>query len=82
VITLQVRTDSSEVERLLEQLRSSPRAAELAEALDESPDGPADLFDVDVHTAPTGELVMRFQPTERLRRLVAAFADSNNGGAS
>jgi hypothetical protein len=82
VITLQVRTEAEEVERLLGLLRASPRAAELAEALDESPDSPADLFDVDTHTAPTGELVVSFQPTERLRCLVAAFADPNHGGAS
>jgi hypothetical protein len=80
-ITLQVRVEASELERLLDLLRSSPWAAQLAEALHESPDSPADLFEVDAHTAPTGELVVRFQPTERLRRLVAAFADPNHGGA-
>jgi hypothetical protein len=84
VITLQVRTEAKEVERLLGLLlgllRSSPRAAELAEALDESPDSPADLFEVDAHTAPTGELVVAFQPTERLRRLVAAFGAGDGHG--
>jgi hypothetical protein len=80
VITLQVRTEAEEVERLLSLLRSSPRQAELAEALNESPDSPADLFDVDARTAPTGELVMTFQPTERLRRLVAAFGARDRHG--
>lgn len=80
VITLQVRTEAKEVERLLGLLRSSPRAAELVDALYESPDCPADLFDADVYTAPTGEFVLRFQPTERLRRLAAAFGAGDGHG--
>jgi hypothetical protein len=76
-ITLQVRAEATEVLRMLATLRSSP---ELTQALNESPDSPADLFEVDARTAPTGELVVSFQPTERLRRLVAAFGARDGHG--